>query len=394
MPDGACEWKEADLRRALVHELEHVRRGDWAVQLVARATCIFYWYHPLVWVAFRWLNLEAERAADDAVVRSADYTRYAEQLVLLAGRLRKTGAQPALGMANRSDLSARVRALLDDRQRRGRAEWWATASALSVAGLVVLTLAPVRAVTLSRIQTAASAQVSDSQSNTARKGVASPAQAPGPRTKITRNRVGTGLERALVRAATNGDLAGIEELLRAGVNVNCTTDLGQAGNPLIGAAQEGHLEAVRLLLDWGADPNLVVRDEGTPLICAARDGRTEVVALLLDRGARIDQVYPGYHDNALIQASRYGRLGVVKLLVARGADINARVWNNTEETVTVAGEPGKERVTLIDVKVLPRGKGEWHTPLGMARRGPPWGVIRRREHDAVIDFLIASGARE
>src|SRR5262245_4101345 len=85
LPDEACEWNEADLRRALVHELEHVRRGDWAIQLVARVTCIFYWYHPLVWVALRRLSLEAERAADDAVVQSAEHTEYAEQLVLLAG---------------------------------------------------------------------------------------------------------------------------------------------------------------------------------------------------------------------------------------------------------------------------------------------------------------------
>src|SRR5262245_9742494 len=158
LPEEACEWNEADLRRALVHELEHVRRGDWAIQLAARATCILYWLHPLVWVAFRWLGLEAERAADDAVVRSADHTEYADQLVLLAGRLTKQQAQPALGMANRSDLSARVSALLDASQRRGRAGWWAGASALGVAGLVVLTLAPVRAVTQSEKQTAASTQ--------------------------------------------------------------------------------------------------------------------------------------------------------------------------------------------------------------------------------------------
>ncbi|MGH9833459.1 MAG: M56 family metallopeptidase [Blastocatellia bacterium] len=166
LPYEACEWNEADLRRALVHELEHVRRGDWAMQLAARATCIFYWCHPLVWVALRWLNLEAERAADDAVVRSAEHTEYAEQLVLLAGRLSKAQTQAALGMANRSDLSARVSALLDDSQRRGRAGWWAAASALSVAGLVVLAIAPVRAVTQSGKQTTSSAQTPDAQSNT------------------------------------------------------------------------------------------------------------------------------------------------------------------------------------------------------------------------------------
>jgi TonB family protein len=165
LPDEASEWNEADLRRALVHELEHVRRGDWAIQLAARATCIFYWCHPLVWVTLRWLSLAAERAADDAVVRSAEHTEYAEQLVLLAGRLSKARTQPALGMANRSDLSARVSALLDASQRRGRAGWWAAVSALSVAGLVVLLLAPVRAVTQSEKQTAASTQTPGSQSN-------------------------------------------------------------------------------------------------------------------------------------------------------------------------------------------------------------------------------------
>src|SRR5215510_5841361 len=162
LPDEACEWNEADLRRAIVHELEHVRRGDWGIQLAARATCILYWFHPLVWVALRRLSLEAERAADDAVVRTADHTEYAEQLVLLAGRLSKARTQPALGMANRSDLSARVSALLDASQRRGRAGWRPVAIALSVTCLVVLTLAPVRAVT----QAGKSAQEPGSQGNT------------------------------------------------------------------------------------------------------------------------------------------------------------------------------------------------------------------------------------
>src|SRR5262249_43693552 len=166
LPDEACEWNEADLRRALVHELEHVRRGDWAVQLAARASCIFYWFHPLVWVAFRRLSLEAERAADDAVVRNAEHTEYADQLVSLAGQLSKARTQPALGMANRSDLSARVSALLDGSQRRGPAGWRPTASALGVAGLVVLALAPVRAVTLAKNQTAETAQTPGSQSIT------------------------------------------------------------------------------------------------------------------------------------------------------------------------------------------------------------------------------------
>ena len=109
-------WAEEDLRRALVHEIEHVRRADWTVQLMAQATSALYWFNPLVWVAWRKLSLEAERACDDAVLEKDESTAYARQLVSLARRMTRTSAQPAIGMARRSDLSARVRAVLDTNQ--------------------------------------------------------------------------------------------------------------------------------------------------------------------------------------------------------------------------------------------------------------------------------------
>jgi beta-lactamase regulating signal transducer with metallopeptidase domain len=365
LPDEACEWNEADLRRALVHELEHVRRGDWAIQLAARATCILYWFHPLVWVALRRLSLEAERAADDAVVRSSEHTEYAEQLVSLAGRLSKARTQPALGMANRSNLSARISALLDDSQRRGRAGWRPTAIALIVASLVVLAIAPVRAAPQSRKQHAASAQAPGSQSNT------------------TGGRVASALDRELVRAAEDGDISGIDELLRAGANVNCTI---LASSPLIGAAREGRLDAVRLLLDRGADPNLAAA-MGSALIHAADEGHVDIVSLLLDRGARIDQTAK-FGDNALHHASANGHQEVVKLLVARGADVNARaqaVW----KTVKIGYTPMTHRAVKINGTIqraddTPK-PGEWRTPLGVAARGG---------HKDVVAFLLASGARE
>src|SRR5262245_16284706 len=351
LPDEASKWNEADLRRALVHELEHVRRGDWAIQLAARATCVLYWFHPLVWVALRRLSLEAERAADDAVVQSAEHTEYAEQLVSLAGRRSKARTQPALGMANRSDLSARVSALLDDSQRRGRAGWRPTASVLSVASLVALTLAPVRAVTQAKKQTSASAQAPDSQ-----------IKETGKLVQFAKNSEAAGRERKLIRAVADGDL-----------------------------------EAVRQLLDRGADPNLWFGGN-LPLSKAAELGHVEIVSLLLDRGATIDQIVQPF-GNALIRASAKGHLEVVKLLVARGADVNARAW--ASQTVQFLNEKGKIVTAKVRVGEFIRKKdgtteiretvdsppkaGEWRTPLSMAKRGG---------HKEVVDFLIASGARQ
>lgn len=347
LPSDARAWREADLRRALLHELEHVRRDDWVIQLAARVTCALYWFHPLVWVAWRRLSLEAERACDDAVVRSADHTEYAEQLLLLARRLSKPHPQATLGMAKRSDLSIRVSALLDGGQRRGRAGLLAAAGVVGIACLAMLAIAPVRAVPQSRDKTATATRESGSQTQGAQQ------RRPG--------RLNQALDRALYEAAESGDITGIDELLNAGANVNCA--LGGDGSPLIGAARKGQIVAVRLLLERGADPNLPVTGDGNPLIMAAREGHTDIVAFLLDKGAEIDRVVPG-DENALIQASGNGRLDVVKLLVGRGAEVNARVW--VERSSDGAS-------------------GEWRSPLSMARKGG---------HQSVEAFLLKAGARE
>jgi beta-lactamase regulating signal transducer with metallopeptidase domain len=51
LPPDAQHWPDAAMTRALVHELEHVKRRDWAVQMIARVVCALYWFHPLVWMA-------------------------------------------------------------------------------------------------------------------------------------------------------------------------------------------------------------------------------------------------------------------------------------------------------------------------------------------------------
>ena len=84
LPMSAQTWSDGDLRRAVIHELEHVRRCDWLLRCIARAVCAFYWFHPLVWLAWRRFILEGERACDDAVLQHTEATTYADQLVVLA----------------------------------------------------------------------------------------------------------------------------------------------------------------------------------------------------------------------------------------------------------------------------------------------------------------------
>jgi bla regulator protein BlaR1 len=146
LPLDATAWTEEELSRAMIHELEHVRRGDWLSQYIARIVRALYWFHPLVWIAWRRLGLEAERACDDAVLRRSEATAYANQLVLLAERLASTATPPLLAMAACRDLSTRVRAVLDGAQARGRAGALPVATAIVAAALFVAAVAPLRAV--------------------------------------------------------------------------------------------------------------------------------------------------------------------------------------------------------------------------------------------------------
>jgi bla regulator protein blaR1 len=142
-PIDADSWDSAALRRTLTHEIEHVARYDWLIHCLSRTICALYWFHPLVWMAWRQLRLEAERACDDAVLLARDDARnYASLLVAMAQRDRVLKSGPLLAMAARSDLSVRVAALLNDRQERGRLRFGRTRASvgivLSSAAMLVL----------------------------------------------------------------------------------------------------------------------------------------------------------------------------------------------------------------------------------------------------------------
>ena len=88
LPSAADAWTEERARVVLSHELAHIRRGDWIVQLSAELLRAFYWFNPLLWVACRRLRLESEHACDDEVMRRGfDGTDYATHLIELARAL-------------------------------------------------------------------------------------------------------------------------------------------------------------------------------------------------------------------------------------------------------------------------------------------------------------------
>ena len=133
----------------------------------------------------------------------------------------------------------------------------------------------------------------------------------------------------LLRAAKTCDLPLLTQLLAAAVpacDVN-EQDVAAGGERALHlAAEEGHAEAVALLLDRKADVQARNNDGWSALHSAAQSeaaSSTDTVALLLSRGADLHATSLSTASTPLHMAAFNGRLGATKALLARGADAHA-----------------------------------------------------------------------
>ena len=150
---------------------------------------------------------------------------------------------------------------------------------------------------------------------------------------------------ALTAAAAAGRTQEVKDLLAQGADANAP---GGAGfSALAWAAREGHLGAIRALLESGADPDLRCGlNNWTPLMHAIHTNQEKSVLALLDGGAAVNaKTSDGL--TALMMAAGYGYTGTVRELVAWGADPYAESSDgNTALTSAVGGVSDIDRFTL------------------------------------------------
>jgi TonB family protein len=121
LPRHARDWDAERVRVVLGHELAHIRRLDWIVQMAAEALRAVLWFNPLIWMVCRRLRVESEQACDDEVLGlGVGGASYAAHLLELARQCRqpRSAWAPAVPMAHPSTLERRITAMLNPRLDR------------------------------------------------------------------------------------------------------------------------------------------------------------------------------------------------------------------------------------------------------------------------------------
>jgi TonB family protein len=147
VPANAAEWAEERRLSVLTHELAHIARLDWLLQIFAELARAIYWFHPLAWVAAKEMRRESERACDDRVLNSGvKPAEYARQLLDLAMTLENSGNRwlSALAIARQTNLERRFTAMLNPLVYRGNLSPKIKALVCLSALLLLLPLAALR----------------------------------------------------------------------------------------------------------------------------------------------------------------------------------------------------------------------------------------------------------
>jgi beta-lactamase regulating signal transducer with metallopeptidase domain len=132
---------EAEMRAVLMHELNHIARGDAIVNLLQGVLGALYFFHPLVWWANASLRRLREEACDEQTVAALDGERrtYGEAIVKVTEIFGYASPPLALGvLESKNPARERLGRILDPQLPQREQSSWRTAAAVIVLAALLL----------------------------------------------------------------------------------------------------------------------------------------------------------------------------------------------------------------------------------------------------------------
>ncbi|WEK20271.1 MAG: M56 family metallopeptidase [Candidatus Pedobacter colombiensis] len=124
----------------LIHELSHIRRNDYLLNLIKTAIETIMFFNPFVWLSGKFINIEREHACDDLVLElTGTPLTYAHALLKL--EILKDKSTPALSMAasgKQQHLYQRIKRITDMKTNYRNAKQQLFATMLAVVAILSL----------------------------------------------------------------------------------------------------------------------------------------------------------------------------------------------------------------------------------------------------------------
>jgi beta-lactamase regulating signal transducer with metallopeptidase domain len=136
--DIAARLSPAELEAILLHELAHVRHGDYGWNLLQQGLLVLAWFHPGAWFVHARLRCERELRCDALAARRG---RSGADLAMALVRLAETWPRPRAGLAlcaAAGELTTRVTRLIEPAP--AQRPWLAALPAAAAIGLCMLAI--------------------------------------------------------------------------------------------------------------------------------------------------------------------------------------------------------------------------------------------------------------
>lgn len=132
------------------------------------------------------------------------------------------------------------------------------------------------------------------------------------------------LDKKMLTAAFDGDLATVAKLVSQGADINYTDDWGNFA--MFATAWEGNIKAMDLFYNLGAKMSF---DDANLLCNAAFNGKADSVKWLLDKSENANFSFTNTGENALHYtisktSQMDDRVEIVRVLIAAGIDVNKK----------------------------------------------------------------------